>query len=224
MMTSQNPIRVLLVDDEDIVRYGLKAIAQGTPEIAIVGEAGTGKDAIAQAQALQPDVILMDINMPKMDGVTATQEIARLQPHAKILILTTHNESQYLVEAIQQGAVGYLLKNTPPEDFIQNIQQAHKGYLQLGPGLGQKLCQQLKAPVRPQLDKLQHITPREQDVLKLVATGASNREISETLHIAEKTVKNHVSSILSQVGVQSRTQLAIWANTADEDTSSFAVA
>lgn len=224
MMTPQNPIRVLLVDDEDIVRYGLKAIAQGTPEIEIVGEAGSGKAAIAQAKTLQPDVILMDISMPQMDGVTATQEISRMQPHAKILILTTHDEAEYLVDAMQQGAVGYLLKNTPPEDFIQSIQQAHKGYLQLGPGLGQKLCQLLKAPVRPQIEAFEGITPREQDVLKLVATGASNREISETLHITEKTVKNHVSSILSRVGVQSRTQLAIWANSAGEETSSFAVA
>ncbi|WP_299404821.1 response regulator transcription factor [Acaryochloris sp. IP29b_bin.148] len=224
MMTHQDPIRVLLVDDEDIVCYGLKAIAQGTPEIEIVGEAGTGKAAIAQSQALQPDVILMDINMPEMDGVTATQEICRIQPHTKILILTTHDEAQYLVEAMQQGAVGYLLKNTPPEDFIQSIQRAHKGYLQLGPGLGQKLCQQLKAPVQPQLDTPKGITPREQDVLKLIATGASNREISKTLHITEKTVKNHVSSILSRVGVRDRTQLAIWANTADKDTSHLALA
>lgn len=216
MKLSQNPVRVLLVDDEEIVRYGLKAIAQGSPDIEVIGEAGNGEEAIAQAQTLQPDVILMDISMPGVDGVAATQQIRQAQPDAKILILTTHDEPQYLIEAIQQGAAGYLLKNTPPSDFVQSIRQAHKGYMQIGPGLGQLLCQQLKAPShQPQIEKLKHVTPREQDVLQLVAEGASNREIANRLHITEKTVKNHVSSILSQVGVRSRTQLAIWANSTE---------
>lgn len=212
MVQQQNPIRVLLVDDEEIVRYGLKAISQGTPAIEIVGEACEGQEAIAQSQVLQPDVILMDVSMPLLDGVKATQAICQAQPDAKILILTTHDEAQYLVEAMQQGAVGYLLKNTPPEEFVQSIQQAHKGYLQLSPGLGQKLRQYLKAPA-PQPKTLESVTPREQDVLQLICEGASNREIAQQLHITEKTVKNHVSSILSRVGVRSLTQLAIWAST-----------
>lgn len=214
MITLQKPIRVLLVDDEDIVRYGLKALIQGTTAIEIVGEASNGQEAIAQSQILQPDVVLMDINMPVMDGVTAAREISQAQPHVKVLILTTHDDAQNLVDAIQQGAMGYLLKNTPPEDFIYSIQQTYKGYMQLGPGLGQKLSQQLKPPThQTPLDQAKGITPREQDVLQLIAEGASNREIAQFLHITEKTVKNHVSSILSRVGVRDRTQLAIWANT-----------
>lgn len=148
-----------------------------------------------------------------MDGVEATGKINQAYPQTKVLILSTHDDAEHLAEAMQRGAMGYLLKNTPPEDFIQSIQGAYKGYMQFGPGLGQKLFQQRQSPSRqmPQL-KLDDITPREQDVLKLIAEGASNREIAQILHITEKTVKNHVSSILSRVGVKNRTQLAIWVN------------
>ncbi|PZD74751.1 Response regulator protein VraR [Acaryochloris thomasi RCC1774] len=213
MAKSESPVRVLLVDDEAIVRYGLKAVARCTAEIEIVGEACDGEDAIAKAKSLQPDVVLMDISMPLMNGVAATGHICRALPGVKIMILTTHDDVQHLTEAMQQGAVGYLLKNTPPEDFVQSIQSAYKGYMQFGPGLGQKLLQQRQPVTRQtQLDKLVDVTPREQDVLKLICEGASNREIAQALHITEKTVKNHVSSILSQVGVKSRTQLAIWVN------------
>lgn len=203
------------MDDEAIVRYGLKAVAQCSAELEIVGEACNGKEAVAQAQALQPDIVLMDISMPVMDGVEATGEIYRVHPQTKVVILTTHDDAEHLTDAMQQGAVGYLLKNTPPEDFIQSIQGAYKGYMQLGPGLGQKLFQQQPQRTVRQTSqvKLNDITPREQDVLRLIAEGASNREIAQALHITEKTVKNHVSSILSRVGVRNRTQLAIWVNT-----------
>lgn len=211
MMKSQDPIRVLLVDDEDIVRYGLKAIFQTESMLEIVGEACDGKSAIDQAQALQPDVILMDISMPGIDGVAATGEIRRVLPQTKILILTTLEDDQHLVEAMQQGALGYLLKNTPPVDFIQIIQATHKGYMQLSPSMGQKLCQQLKPPSPPKAPmNSRKVTPREQEVLELIAEGASNREIAQILHITEKTVKNHVSNILNRVGLRDRTQLAIW--------------
>lgn len=222
MAKSGNPIRVLLADDEAIIRYGLKAVARCTAEIEIVGEACDGEDAIAKAQALQPDVILMDIGMPLTNGIAATKEICQVLPNTKILILTTHDDAQHITEAMQQGAVGYLLKNTPPEDFVQSIQSAYRGYMQFSPGLGQKLLQQLRpATPQTQLDKLPDVTPREQDVLKLICEGASNREIAQALHITEKTVKNHVSSILSQVGVKSRTQLAIWANGTGAHPSQF---
>ncbi|MEO0826418.1 MAG: response regulator transcription factor [Cyanobacteria bacterium J06639_16] len=215
MMNLQNPIRVLLVDDEEIVRYGLSAILRCEPLVKVVGEACDGQAAIAQAQALQPDVILMDISMPGIDGLTATQEIYQAQPQIKILILTTHDDDEYLTEAMQHGAVGYLLKNTPPEDFIQIIQATHKGYIQFSPCLGQKLCQHLKPPT-PETTKrdFESVTPREQEVLHLIAEGASNREIAQRLHITEKTVKNHVSNILNRVNLRDRTQLAIWVNTA----------
>lgn len=206
-----NPIRVMLVDDEDIVRYGIKAICQAERALDVVGEAANGQVAIEQAQALQPDVILMDINMPVLDGVSATEAIRQAVPNAKVLILTAFEDDEHLVAAMQRGASGYVLKNTPPEDFVCIIRTAHKGYLQIGPSLSRQLCQQLKPLAVVKKPTIRNgITPREQEVLSLVAEGASNREIAGMLHIAEKTVKNHVSSLLSRVGVRDRTQLALW--------------
>ncbi|MGF1536498.1 MAG: response regulator [Elainellaceae cyanobacterium] len=216
------PIQVLIVDDEDLVRYGIKAICQTTDALRVVGEACNGQDAIAQAQTLRPDVVLMDIGMPGMDGVTATAQIRQMLPQTKVLILTACENDAQVLEAMQQGAAGYFLKNTPPEDVVPIIQATQKGYLQIGPSLGQKLFQQLQSiaprPFGAQKPGAQRmgdqqglgITPREREVLTLVAEGASNREIAQMLHITEKTVKNHVSSLLSRVGLRDRTQLALW--------------
>jgi DNA-binding NarL/FixJ family response regulator len=220
MASSQKPIRLLLVDDEDIIRYGLNAILQCESAIEVVGEASNGQEAIEQAQRLQPDIVLMDISMPLMDGVAATGEICPRLPDVKILILTTSTEDIHLHDAIQQGAIGYLLKNIPPEDFIHIIQSAHKGYMQFDPTMSQKLYQQLKSPAsRKPIQGLESITPREHEVLQLIGAGANNREISQTLHIAEKTVKNHVSNILNRLDLRDRTQLAIWFNTTQFTTS-----
>ncbi|MGJ3247361.1 MAG: response regulator [Elainellaceae cyanobacterium] len=222
MMNSQPLIRVLLVDDEEIVRYGLKTIIQPEATVIVVGEACNGREAIAQAEALNPDVILMDIGMPIMNGVRATGEILQSQPQVKILILTIHDDNQFLIEALQQGVAGYLLKNTPPADFIQIIQSTHKGYMQVGPSLGQQLSRQLKFPYPHQRpNNLAQVTPREQEVLQLIAAGASNREIAQSLYITEKTVKNHVSNILNRLGLRDRTQLAIWVNASNSAPSRF---
>ncbi|MBX2864475.1 MAG: response regulator transcription factor [Leptolyngbyaceae cyanobacterium MAG.088] len=209
------PVRVLLVDDEDLVRYALRSICEAHEFITVVGEAADGEAAIAQAQRLQPDVVLMDIGMPVLDGVNAMVQIHQMRPQTKVLILTVYGNDEHLIGAIQHGAAGYLLKNTPPEDVGPIICATHKGYLQIGPTLGQKLCQQLKATASPKpltqtIDITLGITPREREVLALIAEGANNREIAQILHIAEKTVKNHVSSLLSRVGVRDRTQLALW--------------
>lgn len=205
-----SPITVLLVDDEDIVRYGLKAICQAEQSLHIVGEASNGQDAIAQTQTHQPDVILMDINMPGMNGIQATQTIRQQHAHTKVLILTAYEDDKHLVQAMQKGASGYLLKNTPPEDLACIIWAAHKGYMQVGPQLSHKLCEQLKPRHSDKAKNTKGITPREQEVLGLIAEGASNREISQRLHITEKTVKNHVSNLLNRVGLRDRTQLALW--------------
>jgi len=213
--TLVHPIQVLIVDDEDLVRYGIRAVCQATDTLRVVGEACNGQDAIVQAQTLQPDVVLMDISMPVMDGVTATAQIRQTLPQTKVLMLTVHESDEYLLEAMQQGAAGYFLKNTPPEDVVSIIRATQKGYLQICPSLGQKLFQQLQSPAakvssavaqKPPLG----ITPREREVLALVSEGASNREIAQRLYITEKTVKNHVSSLLSRVGLRDRTQLALW--------------
>ena len=209
--SSENPIRVLLVDDEDIVRYGLRSICQAESVLEVVGVASNGRDAIAGAKALAPDVILMDINMPVMDGMSATEKICQMLPNTRILILTTFEDDEHLIQAMQRGASGYVLKNTPSEDFVCIILEADNGYLQIGPSLSHRLCQQLKPlSVVKRPTTRTGITPREQEVLNLVAEGASNREIAKKLYIAEKTVKNHVSSLLSRVGVRDRTQLALW--------------
>ena len=215
-MPSQTPIRLLLVDDEALIRYGLKAIASLSSAIEVVGEASNGAEAIALAETLRPDVILMDIAMPIKDGVDATAEICTLLPEVKVLILTTHSEDKYLAQAMAQGASGYLLKNTPPQDFIHIIQTTHRGYLQFSPSLAPQLCQTLKATQVQQhkTREWEEATPREQEVIRLIAQGANNREIAQALYIAEKTVKNHVSNILGRMGLRDRTQLAIWANNA----------
>lgn len=213
MKLSNTLIRVLLVEDEAIIRYGLKMIADASSTVEIVGEAENGKEAIALTDSLQPDVILMDVSMPVLDGVTATQKICQSWPQTKILILTTHDNGEYLMQALENGAAGYLLKNTPPEDFLNIIQSVHKGYMQFSPGIGQKLFQQLKPVTAPKKTlSCKDVTPREQEVLQLISEGASNREIAKALKISEKTVKNHVSNILNRVGLRDRTQLAVWAN------------
>lgn len=219
MARLQGPIRLLLVDDEDIIRYGLNAILQCETAIEVVGEACNGQEALEQAHRLAPDIVLMDIGMPGMDGVTATGKICQVLSDVKVLILTTLTDDCHLHDAIQQGASGYLLKNVPPEDFIHIIKSTYKGYMQFDPTIGKKLHQQLKPPAPTKsVNDWKGVTPREQEVLQLIAAGASNREISQRLHIAEKTVKNHVSNILNRVGLRDRTQLAIWVNTSSIET------
>lgn len=199
-------IRLLLVDDQNLIRRGLKALLKGEASIEIVGEAENGQAALDWVETVQPDVVLMDIRMPVMDGVAATREIHQRFPQTKVLVLTTFDDDQYVTQAIQYGAAGYLLKDTPPEELVQAIQAVHKGYTQLGPGLTQKLRIQAPVSFPPGWTEL---TPREQEILRLIATGASNQEIAQTLYIAEKTVKNHITNILSRLNLRDRTQAAI---------------
>jgi DNA-binding NarL/FixJ family response regulator len=198
-------IRILLVDDQTIIRRGLKALLKPEPSLEIVGEADNGRTAIALTESLEPDVILMDVRMPEMDGVAATQEISQRFPDVKILVLTTFDDREYVTQALNNGAAGYLLKDTPVEELVQAIQLVQKGYTQLGPGIAQKA---IAPPISPPPGWTE-LSPREQEILRLIAKGSSNREIAEQLFIAEKTVKNHVSNILSQLGLRDRTQAAI---------------
>jgi DNA-binding NarL/FixJ family response regulator len=204
-------IRLLLVDDQSLIRRGLKALLKGTEGLEIVGEADNGQIALEQIAILSPDVILMDVRMPIMDGVAATREISQRFPQIKVIVLTTFDDDQYIAQAMQYGAAGYLLKDTPPEELVQAIQAVHKGYTQLGPGLARKLqIQSAQPPATPSLPPgWTELTPREQEILRLIATGASNQEIAQMLYIAEKTVKNHVTNILSRLNLRDRTQAAI---------------
>jgi DNA-binding NarL/FixJ family response regulator len=201
-------IRVLLVDDQAIIRSGLQALLALEPDLHIVGDAADGQLAVQQVEALQPDVVLMDIRMPVMDGVAATGAIAQRFPQTKILMLTTFDEGEYVSEALRKGAIGYLLKDTPSEELANAIRAAHKGYAQLSPGILQKVVS--PQPIAPPAE-FAELTPREREVLKLIAQGANNREIAETLVISEGTVKNHVTNLLGRLNLRDRTQAAIFA-------------
>jgi DNA-binding NarL/FixJ family response regulator len=211
-------IRLLIVDDQHLIRQGLRTLLELEPDITVVGEAENGDTAVQHTQTLQPDVVLMDIRMPGMDGVAATAALCQGagqgdRPTPKVLILTTFDDDEYVTAALQQGAVGYLLKDTPSETLADAIRAAHQGYTQLSPGILSKLTAQLsgRSPTLPPPTALNDLTPRERDVLKRLATGASNREIAQTLYISEGTVKNHVTNILARLALRDRTQAALFA-------------
>ncbi|NJN57714.1 MAG: response regulator transcription factor [Leptolyngbyaceae cyanobacterium SL_5_9] len=210
-------IRLLLVDDQPLLRRGMKALLKTDSELEVIGEASHGEEAIAflencatQTAALLPhgcpDVVLMDVRMPIMDGVAATSAICERFAFAKVLILTTFDDQEYVVQALRYGASGYLLKDTPFEELTQAIRLVHKGYTQLSPGLAGKIVAQ--APLPP--PNLMNLTPREQEILHWIAKGASNREIAQALYISEKTVRNHITHILSTLGLRDRTQAALY--------------
>jgi DNA-binding NarL/FixJ family response regulator len=213
-------IHVLLVEDQEIVRRGLRTLLELDPEFQIVAEAGDGQQALNQLAVLQiahrlPDVVLMDIRMPIMDGVMATQHICQHYPTIKILMLTTFDDTKYIAEALRFGAKGYLLKDTPPEELAEAIRSLHKGYTQFGPGILERLIAHVPTDVLE--DKtlppgMAELTAREKEVLCLIAKGASNREIAQTLFLSEGTVRNHISHILTRLDLRDRTQAAIVAN------------
>jgi DNA-binding NarL/FixJ family response regulator len=203
-------IRLILVDDQNLIRRGLRALLTTDPELEVIGEGENGREAIDLVANLQPDIVLMDIRMPVMDGVVGTQEICQRFPATKVLVLTTFNDREYVSQALQAGASGYLLKDTPFEELTQAIRLVHKGYTQLGPGLESKaLIQPSPQPTLVASDWWEQLTPREQEIVRSIAKGASNREIAQELFIAEKTVKNRITNILSQLNLRDRTQLAI---------------
>ncbi|AVH64618.1 DNA-binding response regulator [Nostoc sp. 'Peltigera membranacea cyanobiont' 213] len=210
-------IKVLLVDDQGLIRQGLRALLELEPDLEIVGEAENGEQAINLVAEFQPDVVLLDIRMPIMDGVAATKEIQKRFAKTKILVLTTFDDDEYVSAALQNGAMGYLLKDTPSEELAVAIRAVYKGYTQLGPGIVKKLLTQFSNGIvtqsPPVPSSLTELTPREKEVLRLIATGASNREIAQQLYISEGTVKNHVTNILNRLNLRDRTQAAIWANT-----------
>ncbi|NJL21099.1 MAG: response regulator transcription factor [Leptolyngbyaceae cyanobacterium SM1_3_5] len=205
-------IRLLLVEDQTIMRQGLRRLLEAQADLQVVGEAENGQQAIDQ-MFLLPDVVLMDLRMPIMDGVTATKQIFSAFPDTKILVLTTLDDEEYVNQAIQNGAIGYLLKDTPIEELANAIRSAFKGYTQFSPGLIRKVLRPAATtpPITP-TTQLAELTPREREVLSLIATGANNREIAEILCITEKTVKNHVTNILSRLNLRDRTQAAVFAH------------
>jgi NarL family two-component system response regulator LiaR len=205
-----NPIRVLIADDHAIVRKGICALLDTVPGIQVVGEASDGRDAIAISRQVQPDVILMDLVMPCMDGLEATRQLASSQPNVRILVLTSFAGDDKVFPAIRAGALGYLLKDSGPEDLVQAIQQVYHGESSLHPTVARRLLRELSTPHNRTSDA-DSLTERELEVLRLVAQGQSNREISDILTISEATVRTHVSNILSKLNLCSRTQAALYA-------------
>jgi len=193
------PIRVLLVDDHPVVRAGIEGILNSQPDIEVVGEASDGIEAICLNQTLQPDVILMDLQMPKMDGITAIKAIHEQTNPPHILVLTTYDTDADIVRAIQAGATGYLLKDTPREDFFAAVRQVAQGKSVLTPVIASRLMAHMRAPAEEQL------SGREIEVLTLVAQGHSNKEIAKQLHISTATVKTHLIHIYGKLGVSDRT-------------------
>jgi NarL family two-component system response regulator LiaR len=207
-MTS--PIRVLIADDHAILRKGIRALLGTEPDIEVVGETGDGLETVAQAEALHPDVILMDLVMPNMDGIEATRRITAEQPGVRILVLTSFAADDKVFPAIKAGALGYILKDSGPAELVQAIHQVHRGEPSLEPAIALKMLQELSHPSR-RLPTPDPLSEREMEVLRLLAQGKSNREIADQLVITELTVRTHVSNILGKLHLASRTQAALYA-------------
>jgi DNA-binding NarL/FixJ family response regulator len=199
-------VRVLIADDHGVVRQGLTMYLGLDPEIEVIGEAANGKEAVTMAGDLEPDVVLMDLLMPVMDGIEATGEIKARTPEVEVVALTSVLDDGAVTGAVRAGAMGYLLKNTKPRDLCRAIKGAAAGQVQLVPEAAAKLMREMRAPERPEA-----LTGRETEVLKFLARGWANKQIARELFVEEKTVKAHVSGILRKLGVSSRTQAALYA-------------
>ncbi len=201
-------IRVLIVDDHAVVRQGLRFMLERQPDILVVGEGSDGVQAVALAEDLIPEVVLLDLLMPRMDGITAIREIKRLTPTTQIIILTSYHDDDLILNAIKAGALSYLLKDTGPQELIAAVRSAAQGESRLHPTVATRLLREMRAHEQSPLNDL---TPRELEVLTNIARGLSNNEIAAALVIGEGTVKMHVSNILSKLHLADRTQAAIYA-------------
>jgi two-component system, NarL family, response regulator LiaR len=203
-------VRVLIVDDHAIVRKGIRALLSEAGGFEVVGEAGNGQDAVLRAQETHPDVILMDVLMPGMDGIEATRQITSRQPKTHILVLTSFAADSKVFPAIKAGALGYLLKDSSPEELVRAIRQVHRGEPSLHPSIARKLLQEIARPAELQPTP-EALTDREMTVLRLVAQGLTNQEIADRIAVSEPTVRTHVSRILGKLHLASRTQAALYA-------------
>ncbi|MBN2006914.1 MAG: response regulator transcription factor [Anaerolineae bacterium] len=216
-MSDLSPVRVLVVDDQQLMRDGIASLLSIQDGIEVAGTAANGQEAVSQAEALSPDIILMDIRMPVMNGIAATAQVRSRLPACQVLMLTTFDDEEYIVKSLVAGACGYLLKDIPAQDLAHAISLAHRGIYQLDPSIAGKLVGALTGVTAnahgqtAAADELNALTEREREVLKLIAIGDTNREIAQKLFISEGTVKNHVSNILTRLGLRDRTQAAIYA-------------
>jgi DNA-binding NarL/FixJ family response regulator len=207
-------IRVLLVDDQTMVRAGLRMILEAEPDIQVVGEAEDGTKAITAVRTLQPDVVLMDIQMPVMNGLEATRRMVHEEERStRVLILTTFERDDYIFEALRSGASGFILKNAPPEDLVTAVRVVAEGNSLLAPSVTRRIIAEFaQRPVRPSIkSEVEHLTGREIEVLQLIARGQTNAEIASELVVSEATIKTHVSNLLTKLGLRDRVQAVVYA-------------
>jgi DNA-binding NarL/FixJ family response regulator len=206
--------RVLIADDDDLMRAGLVELLSNDPTIEIIGEASTGREAIERTRRLAPDIVLMDVRMPDLDGIAATRELTRADARAKILILTIFEEDDYVFGALRAGASGFLVKRTRPEDLIAAVHTIARGDSLLSPSVTRRVIDRMAQQPVPELTdqtKLDTLTPRERDVLQHVARGLSNREIAAELVVEESTIRSHMKQILMKLQLRDRVQIVIYA-------------
>jgi DNA-binding NarL/FixJ family response regulator len=211
---SADGVRVLVVDDDKLMRAGLRAVFSSDDQIEVVGEAGDGRAAIDSARRLTPDVILMDVRMPEMDGITATREVLQITPEARVVIVTTFEEDDYVFGALAAGASGFLLKRTSPEELIAAIKTVAAGDALLSPSVTRRVIERMARDTpmaEPDEDRLGELTAREREVLELLAAGLTNAEIADRLVIEESTVKTHVKRVLMKLDLRDRVQAVIFA-------------
>ena len=206
---NEDTIRILIADDHAVVRRGLRALIETEDGMEVVGEAGDGTQAVQKAGSLHPDVILLDLVMPQMDGIEAIQEIRRNDPESRILVLTSFSEDEKVLTAIEVGAMGCLLKDATPEELLRAIRDVYRGQSALNPTFARKLINKMREADKK--SPVEELTAREVEVLRLVARGLSNKEIGDILFISEPTVRTHVSNILMKLDLPNRTQAALFA-------------
>jgi DNA-binding NarL/FixJ family response regulator len=211
---TEERVRVLVVDDDDLMRTGLRGVLSSDPGIEVVGEAGDGRDALYRTRLLQPDVVLMDVRMPDLDGISATRELLAAFPEVRVVILTTFEQDDYIFGALSAGASGFLLKRTRPEELVAAVHTIAAGDSLLSPSVTGRVIERMARQPGPDAAsdaRLEELTPREREVLALVARGLANGEIAATLVIEESTVKTHLKRILAKLGVRDRVQAVIFA-------------
>ena len=211
MSENRTPIKVMLVDDHSMVRQGIRVFLDALPDVVVCGEAGSGEEALRLVTDLAPDVILLDLAMPGINGVEATRQLKKLHPHTQIVVLTSYHDDEYIFPALRAGALSYVLKDIHARDLAEAVRKAARGESVLHPRIATRVVRELRGEKSAIPDIFTELSPREIDVLRLIAQGRSNAEIAVKLVISEQTVKGHVSNILSKLHITDRTQAAVYA-------------
>jgi len=207
----QNPITILIVDDHAVVRKGVRAFLDTQPDMKVIGEAASGEEGVKLVSQFVPDVVLMDLVMPGMDGVEATRQLKRVSPRTQVVVLTSYHDDEYIFPAIRAGALSYVLKDIGPRDLADVVRKAATGEVVLNPRVAARVIQELQSLRGTQANPFTELSERELEVLRLIAAGLSNAEMAEKLVLSEKTIKGHVSNILSKLHLVDRTQAAVYA-------------